>query len=340
MASVAGYPANGDSIQVNSDGSISFPSNGDQIPEALLAGYNNVAYWRIHRHTATDGNNQQDNVLGLAYNAIWTQAGINGSWTAVDSVVEPSYMMGFESRWNGNIEWNLDVAAPGAVPGAWFRPWGFQSTLATKDTQGTIGYAGTMNGGIQVNAGPLTGYLWIRAIDGQNANNWIFALRHGTSAADKVFFKVHPTQYASVISQAGNDIGPAGYNGLVNILDCSIGYTIGGTVASDIALQTKIQQTSGGTDADMRYQLLTNGKMNWGPGNTAFDTDLYRSAVGLLTSDNNVQGLDGISTKAVAGAVSDASFTNVPPIGTIAVDTTGNIYAKTAVATWKKVAIA
>lgn len=73
---------------------------------------------------------------------------------------------------------------------------------------------------------------------------------------------------------------------------------------------------------------------------SATDTRLYRVAANQLKTDDQFIAVDGITTKPVAGAVSDASFTVAPGSGTIAVDTTNSLLYVRVGATWKSVALA
>jgi len=81
--------------------------------------------------------------------------------------------------------------------------------------------------------------------------------------------------------------------------------------------------------------------VNVSQGNSYTLRDIRSNAAVNLSGvgDDTVQNLAPI--KAVAGAVSDASFAVSPPIGTMAVDISGNqLYVKTAASTWKKVTVA
>lgn len=69
------------------------------------------------------------------------------------------------------------------------------------------------------------------------------------------------------------------------------------------------------------------------------DTDLYRTAAGKLGTSGQLIAGDGLTTKPVAGAVSDGSFSVTPASGTIAVDTTNSkIYVRVG-STWKSVSV-
>lgn len=70
------------------------------------------------------------------------------------------------------------------------------------------------------------------------------------------------------------------------------------------------------------------------------DTNLFRAAANFWRTDDQFHAVDGITTRVVAGVVSDGSFTITPGSGTIAIDTTNSrIYVRVG-ATWKMVAVA
>jgi hypothetical protein len=94
------------------------------------------------------------------------------------------------------------------------------------------------------------------------------------------------------------------------------------------------------SDVNKRFTMDARGKMSFGPGTSGVDTNLYRAAAGLLKTDNRFSASDGITTKVVAGAVSDASFAITPSDGTLAVDSTNSqLYVRIG-GTWKKVTVA
>lgn len=69
------------------------------------------------------------------------------------------------------------------------------------------------------------------------------------------------------------------------------------------------------------------------------DTNLYRLAANQWQTADQFHAQDGITTKVVAGVVSDGSFTATPDSGTIGIDTTNSrIYVRVG-ATWKSVAV-
>jgi len=94
-------------------------------------------------------------------------------------------------------------------------------------------------------------------------------------------------------------------------------------------------------DAHARYIINAGGGMVWGAGADTGDVNLYRLSAGLLATDYMLQAVMGVATKTKAGAISDGDWTSAPPVGTLAVDTSGlKIYVRTGAATWKTVTIA
>lgn len=95
------------------------------------------------------------------------------------------------------------------------------------------------------------------------------------------------------------------------------------------------------TDSQPAFRVRGNGRIDFGAGgSTAPDVDLLRPAADQLKTDDQFIAVDGITTKVVAGAVSDTSFTATPGSGTLAVDTTNSkLYVRVG-STWKSVALA
>lgn len=106
----------------------------------------------------------------------------------------------------------------------------------------------------------------------------------------------------------------------------------------DIWFQASI---SGQAQEQFRITSSATGPvLLFGGGSTGTDTNLYRSAADVLKTDDQFVAADGITTRTVAGAVSDGSFTATPASGTIAVDTTNSkIYVRIG-STWKSVTVA
>lgn len=76
-------------------------------------------------------------------------------------------------------------------------------------------------------------------------------------------------------------------------------------------------------DADTyaRLKLEAGGRLTWGDGSAAGDTNLYRSAENLLKTDDVFQALSGVITLATDGAPT-AALAN----GAIAIDTTNHAF--------------
>jgi hypothetical protein len=92
---------------------------------------------------------------------------------------------------------------------------------------------------------------------------------------------------------------------------------------------------SGDTAGRGRFRLDGTGVIEWGDGTSVNDTNLYRAGASQLKTDDQFIAGDGITTRVVAGAVSDGSFTVTPGSGTIAIDTTNfKIYVRMG-STWK-----
>jgi hypothetical protein len=109
------------------------------------------------------------------------------------------------------------------------------------------------------------------------------------------------------------------------------------TNATDFALGARAA-----ADSVSRLVIYADGKYELGDGTAVRDTNLYRSAANRLKTDDLVDATGmGVATFVKAGTPSDADWAVAPPVGTLVVDTTGNkIWARTAAATWKGVAIA
>src|SRR5215471_5160119 len=54
-------------------------------------------------------------------------------------------------------------------------------------------------------------------------------------------------------------------------------------------------------DAASRFAIQADGKMSWGPGNVGADTNLYRSAVGVLKTDGVLLSTNSIPTGGTTG---------------------------------------
>lgn len=92
-------------------------------------------------------------------------------------------------------------------------------------------------------------------------------------------------------------------------------------------------------DTQYRFRINGDGTYSWGSGSAVVDTTLYRTAVGQLTSQQLIL-LDGLTTKTVAGAVTDGAFTTTPIDGTMAIDTTNSKIFVRVGGLWKSVTVA
>lgn len=95
-------------------------------------------------------------------------------------------------------------------------------------------------------------------------------------------------------------------------------------------------------DAHSRYEAFSDGSLHWGNGTANTDTDLYRSAAGVLTTDTAFVG-QTVSASGLTGATSvsryvGATASGAPASGTFAlgdfvVDQTGKLWICTAAGT-------
>jgi hypothetical protein len=122
----------------------------------------NGANWRVSVWTATDDQGSVDNVTGFSYNV--SEAGLG--WVA-DTASEPTMHMSFESRWNGQAEWNWDLGAAGAYP-LGYRPFGMYYNYSTRAVGAAFG-ATSDPGKVEIFGGPATG--WLRVTMGSIAQS-------------------------------------------------------------------------------------------------------------------------------------------------------------------------
>lgn len=134
---------------------------------------------------------------------------------------------------------------------------------------------------------------------------------------------------------------------VTGLVTTNVGVDIGAAAAGPV---WKSQQVAGNmvlgnkllsADANYSFRIQGNGVLYWGAGGaTAVDCDLFRTAANQLMTNDQFNALDGITTKVVAGTVSDGSFTATPASGTIAIDTTNSLIYVRVGSTWKSVAVA
>jgi hypothetical protein len=98
------------------------------------------------------------------------------------------------------------------------------------------------------------------------------------------------------------------------------------TVASE-ALSARVS-----SDSVPRIRIDAGGKITWGSGSTAGDTNLYRSDANTLTTDDVFVATGGMVTLTTNGAP-NASLPN----GALAVDTTNHVFYYRSNSTWTQV---
>lgn len=117
---------------------------------------------------------------------------------------------------------------------------------------------------------------------------------------------------------------------------------LGGNIQSiGTATGSNVLQTFVTSDANNRFKLESNGKMSWGPGTGAVDTDLYRGGAANLSTTSDFTSTGVVTGAAIAsnGAVTAAgamSCTNITLSGANGVrhDTPGTTTATTNAAIW------
>ncbi len=70
-------------------------------------------------------------------------------------------------------------------------------------------------------------------------------------------------------------------------------------------------------DANPRFNVYADGKMEWGPGNAAPDTNLYRAGVNVLKTDTYLRS--GLNLRAMDGATAQTTIGSVGPAGESAI---------------------
>jgi len=104
---------------------------------------------------------------------------------------------------------------------------------------------------------------------------------------------------------------------------------------------TDVVDSSGAEgDTVSRWNRDAAGKMLWGSGGGAGDTNLYRSAADTLKSDDGIWGAGGLITKTKAGVPADGDLVaGMQQSGAMILDTThGRIYFRVG-STWKYAAL-
>lgn len=81
-------------------------------------------------------------------------------------------------------------------------------------------------------------------------------------------------------------------------------------------------------DSEDRLRILTDGKMEWGTGSAAADTNLYRSAANTLKTDDAFQAAGGISSTNITGGTLTGVTLDNDASGTTLVRDGANFYIK------------
>lgn len=241
----------------------------------------NDAPWRLQRWTTLDASGNRDNVCGFTYNIQFDQAGDNGYWLAPDVSSQPVYVMGFESHFNGNAEWNWDLRDAG-TNAPQYRPFGAEYSYSTQYTGFSFG--DVIGGGLSINGGSPIGQVLATSALGQV--NPIVQLQRIDGST---LLKVHPAAASIVMSGSSvQDVNGAGWNGCFRLMDATLGFDIGGTATTDTALATRIDINYGPQDSQFRFLVQTDGTHRWGDGTNPQDTTLYRASAGTLKTDGSL----------------------------------------------------
>ncbi len=225
-----------------------------------------------------------DEAIGLSFNRTWNPYAGSGR----DDPTQPLTSLELESYWNGNAEFNLDLSP--ANSNSLIRPFGYAAAY-----NGSGAYF--QLGGSPYSAGASSAQLY-----SGTGSNALLILTDRSSA-----------------SSSSNMLQMSRYSG-----SSSVAWKAGGIPRLNFALQRNLDANSfsnfgvlrfGGewdygeplmefesiglsaillrsvpvtTDSAPRFVLLANGDLEWGPGSTASDTDLYRSAASTLSTDGNL----------------------------------------------------
>jgi len=106
-----------------------------------------------------------------------------------------------------------------------------------------------------------------------------------------------------------------------------LGHRYAGLALSDEALSARVN-----SDAVPRIRIDAGGKITWGSGSAAGDTNLYRSDSNTLTTDDVFVATNGMVTLTTNGAPNVSL-----PNGALAVDTTNHVFYYRSNSTWTQV---
>ena len=254
------------------------------------------------------------------------------------SSVAPPTTLASSAASSGNISVNSIQGLPSSYPFTLLIDWGLSTQEAVSVTVAPTG------------TGPYT-VTCTRGIDGTTgqAHNSGAVVVHGVTAEDYNEPQVHMAtgtsgaSYPNVIHGLANGSSVVGTTDSQTLTNKTLGAT---TVTGDVTvtvndavnpLVTITQQNATPASASMRlvaaaaaqpisairvtgdtvnrYQIDSNGKIQWGPGgSTAVDTDLYRGGVGLVQTDNSFQSSTlAASSSQAAGGVTKVTNTHSGP---------------------------
>ena len=151
------------------------------------------------------------------------------------------------------------------------------------------------------------------------------ALTIGASktTGDRVKFDTNEISAFSTSGVSALNLNPSGGNVNINTSQTNNYTVIGGSTiqATATATGSNVLQTYVTTDANNRFKLEANGKMSWGPGSGAVDTDLSRSGAATLSTTSDFTSTGVVTGAAVAsnGSVTAAgamTATNISLSGT------------------------
>jgi hypothetical protein len=202
----------------------------------------NGANWRVSVWTVTDNDSLVDNITGFSYNVSAAGSG----WVA-DTASEPTMHMSFESRWNGQAEWNWDLGAAGAPP-LGYRPFGMFYHYSTRAVGASFG-ATHDPGKVEIFAGPAIGGLRVTMADTKQgvvpfqvrdpALNSLFIVQYGNTAVQKDF-----NVLGNSCLRGGLFLGPNPFYGVATI--------VVDTQSNVVAMRLRATQTRYRTDFQMQ----------------------------------------------------------------------------------------
>ena len=261
---------------------------------------------------------------------------------------------------SGQIEVQSITGLPSSYPYTMLIDWGLSTQEAVSVTAAWTG------------SGPYTSVSITRGIDGTTAqaHSSGAVVVHGVSAQDYNEAQLHIQGFTSGTSGTGNAQihGLANGSSVVGTTDAQTlsnktltGATVSGgdvtisnsdasnpiltvtnTHSTPASAITRIVANAAGDsslgvrvsgDTVNRVQVDSNGKHQWGPGgSTAVDTDLYRSATGVLSTDNTLTATTGVqvgsATVALGGGSGVLGISNATTAPTSNPSGGGVIYAQ------------